>query len=107
MLRRGEPIGHAIDVNVFSAPPAEERYGPLKLLAIGRTARWKGLATLIEAFTASGIAATLELRGPSLTDDERAHRRADASSIDLDDAEPHVPESRRDGIELDTIDRAA
>jgi glycosyltransferase involved in cell wall biosynthesis len=68
-------IGHAIDVNLFSAPPAGERYGPLKLLALGRTARWKGLATLIEAFRASGIAASLEVRGPSLTDDERAHRR--------------------------------
>jgi glycosyltransferase involved in cell wall biosynthesis len=69
------PIGHAIDVNAFTASPAEEHSGPLKLLALGRTARWKGLATLIEAFRASGIAATLELRGPSLTDDERAHRR--------------------------------
>jgi glycosyltransferase involved in cell wall biosynthesis len=68
-------IGHAIDVRTFTAPPADERYGPLRLLALGRTARWKGLASLIEAFRLADIAATLELRGPSLTDDERAHRR--------------------------------
>jgi glycosyltransferase involved in cell wall biosynthesis len=67
-------IGHAIDVDVFSAPPVEARYGPLKLLALGRTARWKGYATLIRAFRSSDIAATLEVRGPSLTDDERLHR---------------------------------
>jgi glycosyltransferase involved in cell wall biosynthesis len=67
-------IGHAIDVDVFSAPPVEGRYGPLKLLALGRTARWKGYATLIRAFRSSDVAATLEVRGPSLTDDERLHR---------------------------------
>jgi glycosyltransferase involved in cell wall biosynthesis len=89
------PIGHAIDVNAFSAPPAEERYGPLRLLALGRTARWKGLATLIEAFQASGITATLEVRGPSLTDDERAHRRELEELADGDNRISIAPAVRR------------
>lgn len=67
-------IGHAIDVDEFVGDPPSPHAGPLRLLALGRTARWKGLATLIEAFRIADLDATLELRGPSLTDDERAHR---------------------------------
>ncbi len=68
-------IGHAIDVEEFSGEPLLAHEGPLRLLALGRTARWKGLATLVEAFELADLDATLELRGPSLTDDEREHRR--------------------------------
>jgi glycosyltransferase involved in cell wall biosynthesis len=67
-------IGHAIDVDLFDGTPPEAHDGPLRLLALGRTARWKGLATLIEAFRLADLDATLEIRGPSLTDDERTHR---------------------------------
>lgn len=69
------PIGHAIDVDVFDAPPPAPHDGPVRLLALGRTARWKGLGTLVEAFGLADLDATLELRGPSLTPDEEAHRR--------------------------------
>jgi len=70
-------IGHAIDVDRFVAEPAGEREGPVRLLALGRTARWKGLATLLDAVSlarARGADIRLEIRGPSLTDDERTHR---------------------------------
>ncbi|MGH3003189.1 MAG: glycosyltransferase family 4 protein [Gaiellaceae bacterium] len=68
-------IGHAIDVDLFGADPPAAHDGPLRLLALGRTARWKGLGTLLQAFELAELDATLEVRGPSLTDDERAHRR--------------------------------
>jgi glycosyltransferase involved in cell wall biosynthesis len=70
-------IGHAIDVERFAAAPPAPHEGPLRLLALGRTARWKGLATLLDAVSlarAEGADVRLEIRGPSLTGDERAHR---------------------------------
>jgi glycosyltransferase involved in cell wall biosynthesis len=75
-------IGHAIDVERFDGGPPAAHTGPLRLLALGRTARWKGLATLAEAFGRADIDATLEIRGPSLTADELAHRRELASIPD-------------------------
>jgi glycosyltransferase involved in cell wall biosynthesis len=70
-------IGHAIDIDRFSPSDPPEHDGSLRVLALGRTARWKGLATLLEALALAvegDTDATLEIRGPSLTDDERAHR---------------------------------
>jgi glycosyltransferase involved in cell wall biosynthesis len=71
-------IGHAIDVDRFAPTARAARKGPLQLLAVGRTARWKGYDTMLEALelaVRSGCDAQLEIRGPQLTDDERAHRR--------------------------------
>ena len=68
-------IGHAIDVDVFVPPSAAAWHdGPIRLLALGRTARWKGLGTLLDAFARLDGDAALEIRGPSLTPDEVAHR---------------------------------
>ncbi|MCW2963335.1 MAG: hypothetical protein JWO17_587 [Actinomycetia bacterium] len=70
-------IGHAIDIERFAAAPPAEPDGTLRLLALGRTARWKGLATLLDAVSlarAEGADVRLEIRGPSLTDDELVHR---------------------------------
>jgi glycosyltransferase involved in cell wall biosynthesis len=66
--------GHAIDVVRFDGPPLAAHDGPLRLLALGRTARWKGLGTLIDAVARTSADVVLEICGPSLTGDERAHR---------------------------------
>jgi glycosyltransferase involved in cell wall biosynthesis len=65
-------IGHAIDVDAFTLR-GERSPGPLRLLALGRTARWKGLATLLAGLERADVHATLEVRGGQLTDDERQH----------------------------------
>lgn len=70
-------IGHGIDVGRFVARNGRQEAGPLRLLALGRTAPWKGYATLLDGFEqalAQGVDATLEIRGPSLKNEERAHR---------------------------------
>lgn len=70
--------GHAIDVTRFTPSEDAPREGPLRLLALGRTARWKGYDTMLRALelaSARGLDARLELRGPQLTEDEAAHRR--------------------------------
>jgi glycosyltransferase involved in cell wall biosynthesis len=67
------PIGHGIDVDAI--PCVEQSAGPLRLLALGRTSPAKGLETIVEAVALLGDAPVeLELRGPSLTDEERAYR---------------------------------
>jgi glycosyltransferase involved in cell wall biosynthesis len=71
-------IGHAIDVDEFAATPVRAHDGPFRLLAVGRTARWKGLTTLLDAVALAvedGADLALEIRGPSLTRDEEEHRR--------------------------------
>ena len=72
--------GHAIDVERFRPRERAAHDGPLRLLALGRIARWKGYETLLDGLSlavADGLDAELELRGPSLTPDERrASRRA-------------------------------
>ena len=67
-------IGHAIDVERFTPRPRTPS-PTLRLLALGRTARWKGLGTLLDALALVDADVALDICGPSLTDDERAHRR--------------------------------
>jgi len=85
-------IGHAIDTERFDAPPVPEHDGPLRLLALGRTARWKGLATLLDALDLVEADVRLEIRGPSLTPDEQQHRRE--------------LEARSDGVRVRVLDAA-
>ena len=69
--------GHAIDVERFTPGDDDRREGRLRLLSLGRMARWKGHATTLAALrlaVEAGLDAELELRGPALTDDELAHR---------------------------------
>jgi glycosyltransferase involved in cell wall biosynthesis len=67
------PIGHGIDVAAI--PCVEQADGRLRLLALGRTSPAKGLDTIVDAVALLADAPVeLELRGPSLTDEERAYR---------------------------------
>jgi glycosyltransferase involved in cell wall biosynthesis len=65
------PIGHGIDLSSFPCSRREpgER---LQVLALGRTSPAKGLETIVRAAALADV--DLELRGPSLTDEERAER---------------------------------
>jgi glycosyltransferase involved in cell wall biosynthesis len=68
--------GHAIDVTRFTPTEGARPDGPLRLIALGRTARWKGYDTMLQGLENAvqrGCDAHLEIRGPQLTDDERAH----------------------------------
>jgi glycosyltransferase involved in cell wall biosynthesis len=71
-------IGHAIDVDRFAPRPGRRPAERLRLLALGRTARWKGYGTMLDALelaVAAGVDAELEIRGPQLTADEKAYAR--------------------------------
>ena len=85
-------IGHAVDTARFRPRVSESRSPsasrePLRLLALGRFARWKGYGTMLDGLSlalADGLDATLELRGPELTDDERRHRAELAAQVAAD-----------------------
>jgi glycosyltransferase involved in cell wall biosynthesis len=67
------PIGHGIDVAAI--PCVEQAEGPLRLLALGRTSPAKGLDSIVDAVSLLPAGSVeLELRGPSLTAEERAYR---------------------------------
>ncbi len=70
-------IGHAIDVARFALPvEPKPDGGPLRLLALGRVTPWKGYMTMLQGLELAygrGLEAALEIRGPALTDLERAH----------------------------------
>ncbi|HET7129575.1 MAG TPA: glycosyltransferase family 4 protein [Gaiellaceae bacterium] len=91
--RKLVPIGHGIDVDAL--PCVEDRAdGPLALLALGRTSPAKGLDAIADAAArVDGVA--LEIRGPSLTAEERAYRDMLATRARV--SEP-VPRSEIAGV---------
>ena len=102
-------IGHAIDIDRFVPAPARDGAGgALRLVALGRTARWKGYTTMLTALEralARGLDAELEIRGPQLTEDERAHRVELEASIAASPTlsgrvriEPPVPRAELPGL---------
>ena len=72
--RKLRAIGHGIDLDEF--PCAPPRAGSdLRLLALGRYSTAKGLDVVLAALAASAPGVTLRVHGPTLSGEERAHRR--------------------------------
>jgi glycosyltransferase involved in cell wall biosynthesis len=67
-------IGHGIDLSEFSC--GQPRDGDtFRLLALGRYSRAKGLDVIVQALASAGHDIALDVYGPALSDDERAHRK--------------------------------
>jgi glycosyltransferase involved in cell wall biosynthesis len=68
------PIGHGIDLSAFSCVERPARAG-LHAVALGRTSPAKGLEAVVRG-VALAPAVRLAVHGPSLTEEEQAHRLA-------------------------------
>lgn len=86
-------VGHGIELG--EPLPRRPSGGSLRLLALGRTSPAKGLTTIVDAAAAvEGV--ELEIRGPSLTAEERRHRaELVARGVQVADA---VPRSQIDEV---------
>lgn len=73
--KKVRPIGHGIDLSEFPCAPPLEDAG-LRLLALGRYSPAKGLEVVLRAVAEAGEGVTLDIHGPSLSDEERRHRAA-------------------------------
>jgi len=81
------PIGHGIDMRMFGCA-SRDPVDRLRVLALGRTSPAKGLETVARAAELAG--ADLEIRGPSLTDAERAEAlRLEAIGVRIEPPLPH------------------
>jgi glycosyltransferase involved in cell wall biosynthesis len=80
--RKVVAIGHGIDLSGFSCIERRHR-DPMHLAVLGRTSPAKGLEVIVRG-VAEVPGVHLELVGPSLTDEERAHRsRLEALVLEL------------------------
>jgi glycosyltransferase involved in cell wall biosynthesis len=86
--RKVTPIGHGIDVDALPCVDRESD-GPVAVLALGRTSPAKGLDAIVAA-AARVDSVELEIRGPSLTDEERAYRRTLAARARVEDPVPRT-----------------
>jgi glycosyltransferase involved in cell wall biosynthesis len=71
--RKLRAIGHGIDVDEFPCSPPREGPGT-RLLALGRYSTAKGLDVAVAAVPLAGDDVELDVHGPALSDEERAHR---------------------------------
>jgi glycosyltransferase involved in cell wall biosynthesis len=71
--RKVHAIGHGIDLSEFACAPVRDGEG-LRLLALGRYSPAKGLDVVLRAVAEAGIDVALDVCGPSLSEEERAHR---------------------------------
>jgi len=67
-------IGHGIDLEEFPCAPTAGPEGELRLLALGRYSPAKGLDVVLRAVAGAGNGVRLDVHGPALSDEERAHR---------------------------------
>ena len=82
--------GHGIEVP-DELPPRRADDGVLRVLALGRTSPAKGLEALLDAATLlADLPFAADIRGPSLTDEERRHRDALAARIGAEGLDARV-----------------
>jgi glycosyltransferase involved in cell wall biosynthesis len=70
-------IGHGIDLSEFACADADATHNDLRALALGRYSQAKGLEDVLRAVRLAldgGLDLRLEVHGPALNPDERAHR---------------------------------
>lgn len=72
--RKVRAIGHGIDPAEFPCAPPRSDSGNLRLLALGRYSPAKGLDVVLRALAAVPGDVSLDVHGPSLSAEERAHR---------------------------------
>jgi glycosyltransferase involved in cell wall biosynthesis len=72
--RKLHAIGHGIDVSEFPCTDRRAANGELRLLALGRYSPAKGLDVVLRAVAAVGEGVRLDVHGPALSGEERAHR---------------------------------
>jgi glycosyltransferase involved in cell wall biosynthesis len=75
--RKVVAIGHGIDLGEFACRPEGQNAADLRVAALGRYSRAKGLDTVIRGVgeaVSRGIDVRLEIHGPSLSAAEREHR---------------------------------
>ena len=72
--RKLRAIGHGIDLSEFPCAPPHEG-ARTRLLALGRYSTAKGLDVLVASVPLAGDDVELHVHGPSLSEDEHAHRR--------------------------------
>jgi glycosyltransferase involved in cell wall biosynthesis len=70
--RKLRPIGHGIDLSEFRCDLGSSN-GALSLVALGRYSPAKGLDVVLRAVAAAGDTVSLDVHGPTLSDEERAH----------------------------------
>ena len=75
--RKVKAIGHGIDLSQFACGDGSAVHSDLRALALGRYSTAKGLDVLLQAVKLAlddGLDIRLEVYGPALNADERAHR---------------------------------
>ena len=66
-------IGHGIDLTEFTCDPGSGNRA-LRLVALGRYSSAKGLDVVLRGVAAAGESVSLDVHGPTLSGEERAHR---------------------------------